>query len=115
MKQLGLAMLNYESSQKSLPLAYTPNYTGTSKIGSCANQSDSAKPTANNLKHSFLLSFLLPYIEQQALYDRIDFTMDWNSNIKSTKKGVKNIDTMLTDIPDYLCPSTESRPHTGHD
>ena len=30
MKQLGLAMLNYESARKQLPLAYTPNYTGAS-------------------------------------------------------------------------------------
>jgi prepilin-type N-terminal cleavage/methylation domain-containing protein/prepilin-type processing-associated H-X9-DG protein len=112
MKQLGLAILNYESGQKSLPLAYTPNFTGTSKIGSCTNQSDSAAPTPNKLKLHYLMSFLLPYIEQQALYDRIDFTQDWCSNIVSTKKGAKNYDTVRKDIPDYLCPSTEARPNT---
>src|SRR4029078_12018025 len=32
MKQLGLAVLNYESARKVLPLAYTPNYTATALL-----------------------------------------------------------------------------------
>ena len=30
MKQIGLAILNYESAKKQLPLAYTPNWGGNS-------------------------------------------------------------------------------------
>src|SRR2546430_15283253 len=35
MKQIGLAVLNYESARKLLPLAYTPNYTGAQSMGPC--------------------------------------------------------------------------------
>src|SRR5688500_1892604 len=35
MKQIGLAVLNYESGRKQLPLAFSPNNTGALKKGNC--------------------------------------------------------------------------------
>src|SRR3954470_21835385 len=64
MKQIGLAILNYESAKKLLPLAYTPNFTGAQTYGPC---NGSAAPTTtttnptNGLHDHFVLTFILPY------------------------------------------------------
>src|SRR5262249_30877561 len=75
-KQLGLAFLNYESAKKQLPLAYTPNYTGVPYAGVCPaiSQAGQAQPADNGLPQHFVLTFLLPYMEYQSLYDQIDTT-----------------------------------------
>ncbi len=54
MKQLGLAVLNYESAKKELPPAYT------------------VKP-----KHNYV-AFILPYIEQGPLAGQYNLKKDWN-------------------------------------
>jgi prepilin-type N-terminal cleavage/methylation domain-containing protein len=112
MKQLGLAMLNYESARKQLPLAYTPNYTGTQNMGPCTGTPGSAN-SPNNKPHHFVLTFILPYIENSTLYDQIDITtQNWNSTVQSATKKTINNDVVKVDIPDFLCPSTENRPGT---
>ena len=61
----------------------------------------------------FILTFILPYIENQTLYDQIDIqTKDWNSTTQSAIKKTINNDVVKVDIPDFLCPSTENRPGT---
>lgn len=111
LKQLGLAMLNYESAKKMLPLAYTPNFTGKNGVGPCPGTLVDGNLT-NNKKAHFVLTFILPYMEQQSLYDRIDFNQDWNSTVLSTTKNTRNNDVVKVDIADFLCPSAESRPGT---
>jgi prepilin-type N-terminal cleavage/methylation domain-containing protein len=108
MKQLGLAILNYESARKTLPLAYTPSYTGTQTSGPCGS-SGSYKNAANGLKDHFILTFILPYMEQQAVFDRIDLNRNWDDNTTNSK-GTINRDVVQVDIPDFLCPSAENRP-----
>src|SRR6188768_4106472 len=71
MKQLGLAMLNYESARKQLPLAYTPNYTGPIGKGTCPGL-NTAGNSQNFKPHHFVLTFILPYIENQQIFDQID-------------------------------------------
>src|SRR4051812_5661351 len=77
-KQLGLAILNYESAKKQLPLAYTPNYSispgAVPWAGVCPSisQAGQALPADNGLPRHFVLTFILPYLEYQALYDQID-------------------------------------------
>src|SRR6476469_3519878 len=71
-KQIGLAILNYESARKVLPMAYTPNYSGPQLKGPCSGTNPpgtSFNNPANGLKDHFIITFLLPYLEQQALYD----------------------------------------------
>lgn len=111
MKQIGLAMLNYESSKKHLPLAYTPNFTGQIGYGSCPGTNKPGNPS-NGLKAHFVLTFILPYMEQQPLYDRIDLNQHWDSSTLSTTKNTKNVEVVKIDLPDLLCPSTERRPGT---
>src|SRR5215212_9599621 len=65
MKQLGLAILNYESAKKVLPMAYTPNYTGDQFYGACSgsgNPTTKSKNADNGLHKHFVLTFILPYM-----------------------------------------------------
>lgn len=113
MKQIGLAILNYESARKQLPLAYTPNYTNSTKGGTCASMTTVPGNPTNGLAHHTMLTFILPYMEQQTLYDQIDINRNWNDTAESpTKKTINNV-VCKTDITDYLCPSVEARPGTG--
>jgi prepilin-type N-terminal cleavage/methylation domain-containing protein/prepilin-type processing-associated H-X9-DG protein len=110
MKQIGLAVLNYESQKRELPLAYTPNWTGRPYAGPCPGV-QVAGNKSNQLPDHFVLTFILPYLEQQALYDRIDLDLDWFNTTVSTKTKAKNNEATAVDLPDFLCPSAESRPN----
>jgi prepilin-type N-terminal cleavage/methylation domain-containing protein/prepilin-type processing-associated H-X9-DG protein len=108
MKQIGLAIINYESARKELPLAYTPNYGGTQYGGPCTGAGTAFRNPSNGLAEHFVLTFILPYIEQQALFDRINLDLDWHSTANNGK-GTTNRAATEVDIVDYLCPSTEYR------
>jgi prepilin-type N-terminal cleavage/methylation domain-containing protein len=112
MKQLGLAILNYESTNRFLPLAYTPNFSGIQYQGSCSSPLTAYKNAPNNLQDHFFLTIILPYVEQQALYDQIDLSRDWYSTVVNTTTGKTNLATVSVDVPDFLCPSTDTRPNT---
>lgn len=122
MKQLGLAILNYESAKKQLPLAYSPNWTGNStspRMGACPGTKDTnpAISISNGLKEYYILAYILPYIEEQSLYDQIDFkgvatnpaSGHWYSTNLSPTKGTKNNEVTAKDIAGFLCPSAEAR------
>jgi len=110
MKQIGLAILNYESTKKQLPLAYTPNFTGTQNTGPCG-ATTGIRNTSNGLADHFMLSFILPYLENQALYDRIDFKKNWDDNTLNSK-NTKNKEVTAIDLPEFICPSVVNRPNT---
>jgi prepilin-type processing-associated H-X9-DG protein len=59
LKQIGLAMHNYESANGCFPPAYVPDENG--------------KP-----KHSWRV-LILPYLDERGLYDRYDFDQPWDS------------------------------------
>jgi prepilin-type N-terminal cleavage/methylation domain-containing protein len=111
MKQIGLAILNYETTNRELPLAYSPNYTGDQNQGLCNATTKFQNPN-NQLKRHFVLTFILPYLEQQPLYDRIDLDQHWDSTAISTKTNAKNFEVVSVDIADFVCPSAPSRPGT---
>ncbi|MEX2091306.1 MAG: DUF1559 domain-containing protein [Pirellulales bacterium] len=124
MKQLGLAILNFESAKRQLPLAYTPSWPGNSptKVGGVNCGKDNEGPCGgftqtktlcdNGLQDHFLLTFILPYLEQQPLYDQIDQKRDWFESSVNPSTGKSNRDTVKVDVPDFLCPSAENRPNT---
>ena len=108
MKQLGLAVLNYESARKLLPYANTPNNTLPMRTGPCAGTVGGAG-TTNGLTHHTVFTYILPYLEEQAVYDQIDFTLNWDSAV-TNKKSTTNLAATSRDIDVLLCPSTEGRP-----
>src|SRR3954454_5135886 len=61
MKQIALAVLSYDTTRASLPLAYSPNDISDKLIGNCVgNKVPKTKKTgikANKLRNHFLLSF----------------------------------------------------------
>jgi len=121
MKQIGLAILNYESSARALPRAFTPNYvpsqnssTTTGKDGqqiTCSRESNglgncpgTLGPVIcdNQLARHYILTFILPNMEYQALYDQIDLDNRWNN--------LANNRVTAVEIADYQCPSAPTRP-----
>jgi prepilin-type N-terminal cleavage/methylation domain-containing protein/prepilin-type processing-associated H-X9-DG protein len=79
MKQLGLAVLNYENAKKKLPPAYTNN------------------PNSNIMAH------LLPYFEQTALAQRYDLNASYSGRKPEEQQ---NGQLLTTPIPFLACPST---------
>ena len=81
-KQLALALHNYESQYRSLPPAYTVDANG-------------------NRLHSWR-TLILPYMEEGATYQRIDFTKAWDDPA--------NAFLVDLDVPGYRCPSSRIAP-----
>ncbi len=109
MKQIGLAVLNYESSRKFLPVAFSPNNTGALRRGACGSTTTYNNPY-NGLQFHSIVSSLLPYIEEQSVYDKIDFKKAWWDNTNNSK-GTTNLLATTVDLQAFLCPSAESRPN----
>ena len=74
LKQIGLAIINYESLNRYYPASYT-----TSPKHNC-------------------LTFILPYMDLQNVYDRFDLRYDWNKNV--------NVEAYKVNIPAFRCPFT---------
>ena len=79
-KQIGLAMHNYHSAYNQLPPAYTVDGNG-------------------RRLHSWR-TFLLPFMEQQALFAQIDLTKPWDDPVNQLAAD--------TFVPAYGCPSMGS-------
>jgi prepilin-type N-terminal cleavage/methylation domain-containing protein/prepilin-type processing-associated H-X9-DG protein len=85
LKQLGLAAHNYESGHGRLPPGY---------LGPIPNERY-FDPSRNAIQHVGVLVFLLPYVEQAALYQKVDLTASANSQPTVVSQR----------IPVYFCPS----------
>lgn len=77
LKQIALALLNYETQFHSLPPAYTTDESG-------------------RRLHSWR-TLVLPYLEQRALYDSIDLSKPWDDPVNQTAAA--------TVVPVYACPT----------
>jgi prepilin-type N-terminal cleavage/methylation domain-containing protein len=80
LKQMGLALANYEQAKKRFP-------PGNDQIGSRL--------------HAWS-SFILPFLEQSAVSDRIDYTKPWDD-------PASNLSKVDITIPTYVCPSGVKR------
>jgi len=94
LKQLGLGMLNFESSKKFLPPAYVDMGTAPN----AARLQLGARVGMKNVstKHNWAV-FILPFIEENNLAGRCDLTVTWSD--------VKNAPVRETTVPVFLCPS----------
>lgn len=77
LKQIAMALLNYEAEYGALPPAYTVDAEG--------------QPL-----HSWR-TLILPYLEHQTIYDKIDLSKPWNDPANS--------DAYQTELSAYQCPS----------
>jgi prepilin-type N-terminal cleavage/methylation domain-containing protein/prepilin-type processing-associated H-X9-DG protein len=89
LKQIGLAIQNYESAKK----VYPPGAVW-----------DRWRPPDKRRRHGSILVHLLPYIEQQSLYDAFDFNQ---LNIDTAVIPGTNSRIGATEIETYLCPSDD--------
>jgi prepilin-type N-terminal cleavage/methylation domain-containing protein/prepilin-type processing-associated H-X9-DG protein len=83
LKQIGLASLNYESTNGYLPPGQANLPPGASSAAS-------------------LLALILPYLEQANKYNQFDFSSDVNSS-------ASNAAARLQDVNIYICPSDPSQ------
>jgi type II secretory pathway pseudopilin PulG len=87
LKQIAIALRNYESDYHSLPPAYTVDKDG--------------KPL-----HSWR-TLILPYLEQQSLYEKIDLSKPWDDPA--------NKEAYESEVSVYRCPSADlPRNHTTY-
>ena len=90
LKQIGLALSNFESAQKALPAGYS-FYNG------------SPTPSGNSWGWAV---FIMPYLEQQALYDQLRPTSRPISDLYNNGSYTLADKALLqTPIPGYRCPS----------
>ncbi len=106
LKQLGLAMLNYESVYRRLPSAgQARNAAGTANIFMTID--GAVEPAAPNpavgVSHS-VQTRLLPFIEQQQVFQMMDLKRAYND-----PAAPGNIQAGKAVIRTFLCPSTASR------
>ena len=95
LKQIGLATLNYESVWGALPAgAYHIDYT----------------PAFVAPYRGSILIRLLPYLEQQALYDRFHLDVDFVDNQHMDYPGTALPLIGATVVSAYVCPSDNSPP-----
>ena len=94
LKQLGLACLMFEESKKHFP----PAYTNTEILNG----------RQIRWEHSFV-TFLLPYVEQQALSDLINLNEDWNERRRKNPDGTTNSQHTQTGLTLMKCPSVPER------
>jgi prepilin-type N-terminal cleavage/methylation domain-containing protein/prepilin-type processing-associated H-X9-DG protein len=83
LRQIGLAIINYETTVREFPPAYTPLYTLSPRVPDRTNHN--------------VMSFILAHIEQQAIADRWDFSQHWNSGT--------NRETAKAEVEIFLCPT----------
>lgn len=86
MKQIGLALCNFENAWKCFPPGAVR--AALPKLGIPAN-----------VKHSWP-PFILPYLEQQAVFQIYDFKSDWTA---ASNKAARE-----TLIPTFICPANPS-------
>lgn len=90
LKQIGLALHNYEGSHRVFPMGV---------LGSTSTSS------ATNQLHTWM-TLQLPFLEQTALHKRYNFNVAFDH--------ASNSAVVLTTIPAYLCPShDQSQPVSG--
>ena len=112
MKQIGLAMLNYESQYRVLPPIATggPVYDEWSGTCDARTKTKSTKERHGNIEHN-ILTLLLPFIERQSVYDSIDMQQNWdgftNRRITKGEGGGEG-----QEIEEFLCPSAPYRPNS---
>jgi prepilin-type processing-associated H-X9-DG protein len=94
--RITMALHTYHDANNAFPPLYT--------VGSSDSSDDSSSDSGNRPLHSWRV-LILPYIEQQALYDRIRLDEPWDSPFNRQFHNAM--------IPLYACPSGTPRMNAG--
>src|SRR5215831_19064753 len=99
LKQIGLAMHNYISSVDALPPSGSSHYVGTTSVSPI---SPSGVPVLNAFSMKVRI---LPYMEQQAIFNAVNFSLDpeWKPLFSDWEMANTTVKAMR--IATYLCPS----------
>ena len=105
MKQLGIALYNYESAFKVLPSAGEGLNTGPKPPVVSFVDSNNA---GAGVSHA-VFTRLLPQIELETIYNTINFRLDYNHTSGA------NITAFTTVVSSFICPSADHSGEGGHD
>src|SRR4051812_23788273 len=86
LKNLGIAVLNFHDSHRKLPT------------------SNRAAGVTNAPRYSWA-TLMLPYFEEQNIFDLYDFTQNWSKSTAVGPKGIANAQLVSTRLPVFECPS----------
>lgn len=111
LRQIGVAFHNYHAMNNQCPPVYVAirNHVLDNSLGVKGSQDDPNIHTYGE--------FLLPYLDQLGLYNKIDFVAPYFSPIDLTSVGLQkytadNQSVASTTVPTFICPSTP-RPSTS--
>jgi len=108
--QLGLALQNFLNAKNYFPASVTYAETATEKdgVGKSVIYTSVTTPTIGNGLHNWVLD-LLPFIDQQSLYDAYNPAVAYNDTTNLSSPGnPSNWDITRTDIPSLRCPDDTS-------
>ena len=112
MKQLGLALHNYHDTHKVFP----PSALNPGGHGSNANRPPHAPVPSGEIRNFTGYIFILPFVEQQAIYDQIDFDLAVGGADEFSIGGGGYQHTATNHrLAAFECPSDpqNNNPHTG--
>ena len=113
MKQMGLAVANFESANKRIPNSYRDSHwTGM-------NGADNIADIRDRLRMTSVHTLLLPYIEQSAIYEQIssgytsaisngDINYAAHPESGSTVPTGLSVNPFTADIATFICPSDDN-------
>jgi type II secretory pathway pseudopilin PulG len=102
LKQIALALHNYEVAKQQLPAGLISRYPYPDYPSNYDPWAEASNKTPGFQGTSWMLA-ILPYMEQNNLYDRWDFTQNINNKANNPNPAIAS-----QDIPGFYCPSRRS-------
>jgi prepilin-type N-terminal cleavage/methylation domain-containing protein/prepilin-type processing-associated H-X9-DG protein len=96
LKQIGIAIANYETARKAYPLGGTYNGPSDANTG--------CRSGVNVPREFGALSFLLLYMEQTNVYNAINFSLSAGGPFGPVHGGAANFTALSTTVSSYVCP-----------
>ncbi len=98
LKQIGLAIQNYESTHGCYPPGYISNRGGVSTSTTWCT----ASGTGGSLQYAPFLALILPQLEMDSLYNTLNFDVPWQD--ASNQMAVPNLN-LIRPVAAFQCPS----------